>query len=89
MMLIVTPLINIDREEGARHFEGTFSFKKGAFSKNEKGTQLFIAKSWGCLPPVPPALGSYVYKHRYSGHIHFAQLPERQNRKFVFFFYHS
>ena len=38
-----------------------FLKKKGAFSKNEKGTSLFIAKSWGGghMPPVSP--GSYVY----------------------------
>ena len=31
---------------GARHFEGTFFHeKKGAFSKNKRGTSLFIAKS--------------------------------------------
>ena len=40
---------------GARHFEGTFVLKKkGAFSKNKKGISLFIAKSWGHVPTVPP-----------------------------------
>ena len=44
---------------GARLLKGTFFLKKkGAFSKNEKATSLFIAKSW-MVPPVPP--GSYVY----------------------------
>ena len=38
---------------GARHDEGTFSLRKRAFSKNKKGTSLFIAKSWGHVPPVP------------------------------------
>ena len=28
--------------------------KKGVFSKNKKGTSLFIAKSWGHVPLVPP-----------------------------------
>ena len=38
-----------------RRFEGTFYFKKkGPFSKNKKGTPLFIAKSGGHVPPVPP-----------------------------------
>ena len=47
---------------GARHFERTFSLKrKGAFSKNKKGTSLFIAKSWGAHPASTPHLGSYVY----------------------------
>ena len=36
-----------------------FLKEKGAFFKIEKGTSLFIAKSWGHVPPVPP--GSYVY----------------------------
>ena len=33
-----------------------FLKKKGAFFKNEKGTSLFIANSWGGghVPPVPP-----------------------------------
>ena len=40
-----------------------FLKKKGAFSENKKGTSLFIAKSWGHMPPVPPVPppGSYVY----------------------------
>ena len=37
---------------------GHFFLKKGAFSKNEGGTFLFIAKSWGRMPPVPPVLTS-------------------------------
>ena len=47
---------------GAQHFEGTFFLKKkGACSKHEKGTSLFIEKSWGgmcpqCPPPVPTSL---------------------------------
>ena len=45
---------------GTRRFEGTFFLKKqGAFPKTKKGTSLFIAKSWGYMPPVPPV--SYVY----------------------------
>ena len=28
--------------------------KKEALSENKKGTSLFIAKSWGHVPPVPP-----------------------------------
>ena len=45
----------------ARHFEETlFRKKKEAVSKNEKSTSLFIVKSWGHMPPVPPPLGSYV-----------------------------
>ena len=44
----------------ARHFEGTFSLRKrGHFLKTKKGTSLFLAKSWGHVPIVPP--GSYVY----------------------------
>ena len=44
---------------GARHFEGMFFLKKkGASSKHEKGPSLFIEKSWGYVPPVPP--GSYI-----------------------------
>ena len=40
---------------GARNFEGTLFLKaKGAFPENKKGTSLFIAKSWGDVPPVPP-----------------------------------
>ena len=35
--------------------EHFFLKKNGAFSKNKKGTYLFIAKSWGHVPP-----GSYV-----------------------------
>ena len=31
-----------------------FPKKKGAFSRNKKGTSLSIAKSWGHVPPVPP-----------------------------------
>ena len=40
---------------GARHFEGTFFLKKkGACSKHEKGTSLFIEKSWeGACPQCP------------------------------------
>ena len=39
----------------------SFLKKKRAFSKNKKGTSLFIAKSWGrALTPVPS--GSYVYE---------------------------
>ena len=46
---------------GARHFAGTFFLKKkGACSKHEKGTSLFIEKSWGArapsAPPVPTSL---------------------------------
>ena len=37
---------------GARHFEDTFSLR-GIF-RNKKDTSLFIAKSWGHVPPVPP-----------------------------------
>ena len=45
---------------GARHFEGTFFFRKrGHFLKIKMGTSLFIAKSWGARAPSAP--GSYVY----------------------------
>ena len=45
---------------GGTTLEGhLFPEEKGAFSKNKKGTSLFIAKSWGQVPAVPP--GSYVY----------------------------
>ena len=40
---------------GAWHFEGTFFLKKkGACPKHEKGTSLFIEKSWGALAPSAP-----------------------------------
>ena len=31
-----------------------FSLEKGTFSKNKKGTSLFIAKSWGVRAPSAP-----------------------------------
>ena len=46
---------------GARHFEGKFSFRKGAFSKNKKGTSLFIAKPLGHMPPMLPAATSMFF----------------------------
>ena len=47
-----------------------FPLKKGTFSKNEKGTSSFIARTLGGhVPPVPP--GSYIY--RYCG-LHFSVL---------------
>ena len=45
---------------GARNFEGTLFLKRrGALSRNKKGTSLFIAKSWGARAPSAP--GSYIY----------------------------
>ena len=47
---------------GARLFKASFFLEKGALSKNKKGTSLFIAKSWGHVPPVPPVPpDSYFY----------------------------
>ena len=49
---------------GARHFEGTFFLRKKALSKNEKGTSLFIAKSWkGTCPQCPPVPTSMPGRH--------------------------
>ena len=33
-----------------------FLKKKGTFSRNEKGSSSFIAKSWGHVPPVPTSI---------------------------------
>ena len=41
-----------------------FLKRKGAFSKNEKGTSLFIAKSWGAHAPSAPPPGYYVYERK-------------------------
>ena len=43
-----------------------FLKKKKPFSKNEKGTSLFTAKSWGHVPPVPRFLRLCVLEW-YSG----------------------
>ena len=44
---------------GARRFEGTFSLREKGISK--KGHFFAYCKSWGHVPPMPPA--SYVYDH--------------------------
>ena len=58
--ILIRDVGSISNLGGARHFEGTFFLKnKGASSKHEKGTSLFIEKSWGArVPSAPP--GSYV-----------------------------
>ena len=58
---------SISNLEGHDTSEGTFLEKKGALSKNKKGISLFIAKSWGHLPPVPPVLTSMLQKHLFKG----------------------
>ena len=35
-----------------------FPLEKGAFSKNKKGTSLFIAISWPPMPPVPTSMST-------------------------------
>ena len=45
---------------GAQHFEGTFFLRKGALSKNKKGTSLFISKSLGVHAPSAPLVPAYI-----------------------------
>ena len=46
---------SISKLEGHDTSRALFLKKKGALSKNQKGTSLFIAKSWGgaCAPSAP------------------------------------
>ena len=53
----ISRIISIGR---ALNLKGTFLLKQnGAFSKIKKSASLFIAKSWGHVPPSTPS--SYVY----------------------------
>ena len=61
-MLISRDVGSISNLEGHHTSRALFLKKKGALFKNKRGTSLFIAKSGGHVPPVPP--GSYVYANK-------------------------